>query len=620
MCGIGGCVLRGSRQPDIRRLEAMRDALRHRGPDGDGISILGGVGLVHTRLAIVDLSPSASQPMGDEHSGWWLSYNGEIYNHLALREDLRERYFNSSGDTETLWRSLVEFGPDVVARLNGQFAIAALDTARSRLLLTRDRFGIKPLYTAVTDDGFWFASEPRALVAAGVRPSWPRDGWRAVREGACYAGPHTLAAGIDRLPAGVWASVSLETGALTHTRWATLADGVDPQQARRLRTRSRRSLVDELEREVRRAVHDALMGDVTVGTLCSGGVDSSLITALAAEVKPELVAFAARYAGDPALDEGPAARRAAAAIGVELELLEVEPTSWRRDFASSTVHFGAPLANASSVVIAQMAARAHELGVRVLLTGEGADELFGGYTGLHRGAMKTALSARARLLRALEPALLPGPTQQGGFLLRRVRAVRARRRAEPVWSTLSRTPEAEALDREAWAAYAHHTAAHATIEAALLSRLDYTLSHLLNRMDKNMMQCSVEARVPFLDPRLVNLVLNLPVEARIAPWSKGILRDVARRLLPRDIAHRPKIYGMDFNAGAWIEEAADEAFLLDGLLREVLGVTRHALREEVAASDRALRVRIWSAEIWCRAMLAEQSVTSIERELWPAGP
>jgi asparagine synthase (glutamine-hydrolysing) len=146
--------------------------------------------------------------------------------------------------------------------------------------------------------------------------------------------------------------------------------------------------------------------------------------------------------------------------------------------------------------------------------------------------------------------------------------------------------------------------------------MDHTLSHLLHRMDANMMQESVEARVPFLDPRVVRLALNLPLESRIGPWSKGILRDVARRLLPVRVAHRPKVYGMDYDAGAWILAEADTGFLLHGMLADVTGIAGNDLLRFATESPGALPVRVWSAEIWCRSVLASESADAIAATLW----
>ena len=601
---------------------AMRNALAHRGPDDFGIQVIDNVGLVHTRLSIVDLSANGHQPMHHPGGEWWLAYNGEIYNHGELRSKLNGTPFVGTSDTETLLWSLERWGQDVVSELGGQFAFAALDVRGDRLLLCRDRFGIKPLYLAEFDGGVWFASEPAALIAAGA-PSEPIEtAWDNLFNGTYLGGECTLLQGITRLPPGSWTEISLKDAELTTRRWHVPANDVDSVSAARLKRRSRSELVGELETTLRNAVHRSLLADTTVGTLCSGGVDSSLITALAAEKNPDLVAFGASFAGDGRMDEGLAARRVADALGVELELIDVTPASWREAFVPATVHSGVPLANASAVTVAQLATRAKECGVKVLLTGEGADELFGGYTKLHAAALAGFLPWYDRVVHAAEPVVCADPMS----VLNPANVLRATRDLVRVavgpppsskWLPVSTPGEHQhAPTRESVIAYAHHDGGRGNLEAALLSQLDYSLCWLLNRMDKNVMQASVEARVPFLEPDVVSLALNLPLEARVGPWSKGILRDVARRVLPWSIAHRPKIYGMAFDARTWIEQAANPAFLTHGLLRDTLAIPEDEFNSVIAAGNHVVRVRLWSAEAWVRSLFAGHSIQQIEQDLW----
>ena len=622
MCGIGGCVLPLGESPSLDRLSAMRDALKHRGPDGAGVEILENVGLVHTRLAIVDVSERARQPMRHANGNWWLSFNGEIFNHKAIRRDLADESFISGGDTETLLHALARWGPAVLPRLNGQFAIAALDRIVKRLLLARDRFGIKPLYLATADGGIWFASEPEALLAAGIEASPRVDGWRSILDSSCYPGDATLLQGMRRLLPGTCLEIPLDTLVPMSHRWDSPERHVDARRQEKLQSRSRSALVSELEGTLRAAVHDALLGDVPMGTLCSGGVDSSLITALAFEVKRDLVAFGAGYKDDPTHDEGPAAQRVADTLGIELDMLDITESGWRSGFVAATLHFGAPLANASSVPISQMAERARRRGVKVLLTGEGADELFGGYMDLHSVSLAAFLSSRQRAARRLESMMLRHPLENVRAVARRVAKLAGPR---PLNELVRSPPHGNATTGEEVptprieAEYLHHAGPRAVLESVLLRNLDFTLSHLLSRMDKNMMQVSVEARVPFLDPRVVALALNLPLESRVSPWSKGILRDVARGFLPLRIAHRPKIYGMTYDAGTWIEDAANTQFLSRGVLRDVFGVPSDEFADVVRTVSGDLRVRLWSAEVWCRSVFAGESQTTIERELWPQG-
>jgi asparagine synthase (glutamine-hydrolysing) len=618
---------------------AMRDALSHRGPDDSGVEVVGNVGLVHTRLSIVDLSVRGHQPMRHPDGEWLLSFNGEIYNHLTLRQELDEATFVGTSDTETLLWALAKWGPAVLSRLTGQFAIAALDLERGRLLLARDRFGIKPLYLTQGVDGVWFASEPAALLAAGVPAVPVQMAWRAVGEGSYFDGEATLLDGITRAAPGSWTAISLQDTEVSSWRWHATAGDVDAASASRLARRSRSQLTSELESTLRAAVHGALLGDAVVGTMLSGGLDSSLITALATEAKPDLVGFGASYAPDGGLDEGIAARRVADTLGIDLELINTTPSQWRRGLVAATVHYGSPIANASAVTVAQIAYRAQQRGVKVLLTGEGADELFGGYGSLHAAALVAFLPWRQRILHRAEPVLLGDPRRvlrAGARLvvgrlsglretgsdappLQPADATAAPSNRPQDWDGLTSPDTSHDAFVESMTAYAHHAGERRALEAGLLSRLTYTLSWLLNRMDKNVMQASVEARVPFLEPDVVKLVLNLPLEARVGPWTKGILRDVARRVLPWSVAHRPKIYGMDYDAAGWIEQAADPRFLTDGLLRETLTIPEGEFERVVSVARGQRKLRLWSAEVWCRSVFAGNSIEEINRDLWPHG-
>jgi asparagine synthase (glutamine-hydrolysing) len=619
MCGIGGCVVPAGQGPPTEALHRMRDALAHRGPDGDGIEVEGNVGLVHTRLAIVDPSPAGSQPMRHPGGRWLLSYNGEVFNHADLRRELGEAGFQGQSDTETVLHSLARWREEAVHRFNGLFAFAALDLERNRLLLVRDRFGVKPLYLALHRGALWFASEIGALLAAGIPAAPARAGILRAIDRSFTNGPETVIEGIGQVPPGTTVSIDLERLTGESARWYDPARAVDPERQAELERRSRDELVALLERELLDSVQRRLMADVPIGTTCSGGVDSSIVTALAREARPDLVAFSVATPDYGRLDEGPAAARTAAALGIELVETPMTASSWRAAFVAATRHFGQPLANASAIGIANMAAAARERGVKALLTGEGSDELFGGYLRLHRGEYRGLLSRRDRFTRVGEAARLVGPRGLPAAALRRIGIARP----PPPLLRLG-DGAAAAWDNDAReaarSAYRHHAGQQGALESELLSELSIALPQLLNRMDKNAMQHSVEARLPFLDPGVVSLVLNLPLRARVAPRSKGILRDVARRHLPRRTAHRPKVFGMEFGAQRWLEGAAAPSFLGDGLLREVLAVPGERWQAFVAGVQRSQAIRLWSAEAWCRMVLDGQSDAAVERELWPHGP
>ncbi|MSO40855.1 MAG: asparagine synthetase B [Solirubrobacterales bacterium] len=283
MCGIAGCVAPPGETPDRVVLEAMAEALRPRGPDDGGIAVEGNVGLAVRRLSIVDPGPTGRQPMADAGERWLLAYNGEAYNHMELRRQLPGRSWRGHSDTETLVEALAAWGPEAVERCNGPLALAAVDRERGRLILARDRFGKKPLYITRHEGWLWFASEFKSLLAAGIPRRPQPDALRhAAFRGWTY-GRLTPLEGIERLPPGTIAEVDIRTLEASERQWYDPTASVDAELARELELMTRTQLVNRLESVLRESVTRRLMSDVPLGTMCSGGLDSSLITALARE-------------------------------------------------------------------------------------------------------------------------------------------------------------------------------------------------------------------------------------------------------------------------------------------------------------------------------------------------
>ena len=372
-----------------------------------------------------------------------------------------------------------------------------------------------------------------------------------------------------------------------------------------------------VEDELRRAVGRRLMADVPVGTFLSGGIDSSLVTAFVRDEQPGVVAFNASVTDQPDDDEHPFATRVARHLGVELETVAMSAATWRADFVEAVRHNEYPLMHESSVPMFQIASLARSGGVKALLSGEGADELFGGYGFLHADLYLGYLRANRRFgtLARLAAAKLRRDGPAG--LLRRQPG-----EPPPVVAPEGSAASVE-FDREAARradeAYAMHDTERRALEAELLRELSTYLPHLLNRQDKNTMQASIETRVPFLDPNLAALALCLPLEARMEPGRKGLLRDLADRHLPREVARRQK-RGFGFDVRRYIEPAARPEFLLDGALRELLGVEREQWRAAtVPAPSAAQALRLWSGEVWCRVVLERQSTDEVEAELWRSG-
>jgi asparagine synthase (glutamine-hydrolysing) len=610
VCGIAGCVAPPGTSPERDVLERMAASLRHRGPDDQGIEVFENVGLVSTRLAIVDPTPAGHQPMWDPGGNWLLAYNGEIYNHQALRKELPADGWQGHSDTETLVRAFAAWGETIVERLNGPLAAAAVDRARRRLILVRARFGKKPLYIVRHEGALWFASEIKALRAAGVPGRLRREILQHTAFRGWASGRATPLDGVDRVLPGTLVTVGLDTLSASERRWQDPALSVDPEVARELESLPRREQADRLEAALRAAVRWRLMADVPVGTMCSGGLDSSLITALARDEHGSATAFNCSLVDEPEADEGRHGEEAARALGVDLETVTVSAPELRAALVEAVRAHEYPLSSVSSVPISMIAARARDRGVKVLLTGEAADELFAGYPLRHLGPE----------LRFLPVWIVAW--RYGTALLRGRVPVRAMRRtwSLPVPRAPSVAASSEQVRTDAERAYAHHGGSRARFEARLLASLTHSVfPFLLNRMDKNAMAGSVETRVPFLDPDVVRLALNLPLESRTQPRLKGILRDVARRHMPPSIANRRKHPGLAFDATRRIEEAARPQFLADGFLRQALRQPQARWNELRAAGTRRTGLRLWTAEIWTRLFVEGHSVARVEADLWGSG-
>ncbi len=345
------------------------------------------------------------------------------------------------------------------------------------------------------------------------------------------------------------------------------------------------------------------MADVPVGTMCSGGLDSSLTTYYAAAAHPRILAFNASVIDQPEADEGPWAERVADALGIELCTVPTNAATWRGDLVDVVRHVEYPLTHESSVPMWQIASLARSRGVKVLLSGEGADELFGGYGWVDPWLLRDFDLRRNPASRALRS------------LVRRVRSRRFDRRARelPGGESAGTHDWEQAIRRSARHAYSHHTGARADLEASLLTLLGTYLPHLLNRQDKTTMKASIETREPFLDPDLVALAVNLPLEQRVVPERKAVLRRIARRRLPEGIADRPKV-GFGFDLTSYLLDAVRPEFLFDGILREQQGVDRARWVEMVSRPARLLP--LWTGEIWARLFLADQAPEAVAGELW----
>jgi asparagine synthase (glutamine-hydrolysing) len=553
MCGICGIAsTRGA--PDRDRLVAMSSTLVHRGPDSDGLVVDGPVGLAARRLSIIDLA-TGDQPVANEDGSVTVVQNGEIYNYRELRRELERagHRFATQGDTEVLAHLYEEHGDAFARRLRGMFAVAIWDAGRRRLVLARDRFGIKPLLYRATAEGLEFASELRALPRGEI----DLDALEAFLAFNAIPAPLTIFRDVRKLPPGhllVWD----EDGSLRLERFARPA----PPPAEEVRSEDTAELAEELRSRLRDSVRAHLVSDVPVGVLLSGGVDSATLAALAAQESAEpLRTFSVGFA-ERSFDELGDARRVAERYGTRHRELLLRPDAALL-LPALAAAFDEPFADSSALptyLVSQLAAE----DVKVALSGEGGDELFGGYYTYAADLLALRVGRLARLARPLVERL-PSSSGKASFDYRAKRFVRAAH-LPPLerhhgWKEIF-APEARAELTGRRSTFDPvdplRTRFAETEGAELLARLQdvdlglYLVDDLLVKTDRASMAHSLEARVPFLDTVVTNLALALPTRHKVRGLAKKVLlRKAVEPLLPRSVVHGRK-RGFSIPAAAWL--------------------------------------------------------------------
>jgi asparagine synthase (glutamine-hydrolysing) len=575
MCGIAGLVNREGVAADRDILARMTATLRHRGPDGEGYYLDGPAGLGHRRLSIIDLDGGA-QPMSNEDGSVWVSYNGELYNEPALRARLKGQghVFRTVSDTEALVHLYEEEGPDFVRHLNGMFALALWDARRRRLVLARDRMGQKPLYYAETaEGGLVFGSEPKALlVHPGVRRALDPAGLARYLFYEYLPAPHTIWTGMRKLPPAhrlVW-----EHGQARLARYwqAPLPRGEAPPFA---------EAAERFWSGLCAAVARHRRCDVPLGVFLSGGVDSSSVAAALAESEParQIRTFSIGF-DDPSFDESAHARAVARHLGT---------THHERIFRAETVWellpevatwLDEPFGDAS-ILPTHLLSRFARSEVKVVLGGDGADELLAGYptfTAERAAGLFRRLPGPARTLAGAAVGRLP--VAHGNFSLDFKLKQFLRGAAEPIalahqrWLGSFSGPEIArllvdppALDVEKehlQRAGALAPAADGLTRSLWLYQDTYLPDDILTKVDRASMACSLEVRAPFLDTELVDEVEALPASFKYSHGqTKRLLKHAANGRLPASIVERPK-KGFGIPVARWLRGPL--APLLDDLL------------------------------------------------------
>lgn len=544
MCGLAGLIRLGqgaASEQDAAMVRRMCELQHHRGPDDGGVVALGPVILGSRRLSIIDLSAAGHMPMSDATGRWWIAYNGEVYNFAAIRTELESlgHAFRSHTDTEVVLHAFMQWGSEAMSRFIGMFAFAAHDTQSGDVTLVRDRYGKKPLYYGRFGDELVFASEVKSLLSGR---SGLRLNHQAITEWFLYRNidglrSRTLVDGVQMVLPGQM--VSIRDGVIRTEQYYSPEREVSEADYRRYQRSRPEEVVEEIEQTLVEAVRIRLVSDVPVGTLLSGGLDSSLVTAIAARHTKALTTFHVTVEGYPNLDERRFAEELARSLSLPFVPFALNARNYLHALPQVAWLEDMPLTHANSVPYFLISQVAREHGVIVVQSGEGADELFGGYDWNYR---------RRRVLMRLESLLQLLPQKLHSLLALAVYATagmpalahRFREQLPPTVAAIDRYARVNWL-RQCQQAYSFvPDRIERALMGAMLADLGDFLAPLLRRLDRNSMGASIECRAPFLDHRLVHKALNLPLEYRVGKVDKWVVKEVATRYIPASLVKRKK--------------------------------------------------------------------------------
>jgi asparagine synthase (glutamine-hydrolysing) len=618
MCAIAGliCSKRGCRDQDhLKIVQTMCDLQSHRGPDDRGVVSLGDVCLGSNRLSIIDLSEAGHMPMADEDERWWIAYNGEVYDFMDLREELIRcgHTFRSRTDTEVVLHAFKEWGEECLDRFVGMFAFAIYDRQGDTVTLVRDRFGKKPLYYTQRGGHVLLSSEMKALIAVcdNLKPNQQRLIEWSLYRNVDFGSAETLVENIFSLLPGHLVRIRQGRLESPHCYYSPESQ-VDSTRYNRFSRQSLGTVTAKIETLLVTAVRQRLVSDVPVGTFCSGGIDSSLITALVARHRKEVTAFHVSVAGYPELDESHYAKQVAESLGLRLLTYPITGEAFRRNLPRAIYFSDFPLTHPNSVAFLLLSEFARKHGVIVLLSGEGADELFGGYVQRYRRYRQLLMARRllshfpAKIRKAIAMAghacngvPITGFSEYDGLLAHSM-AFLDKFSRESLLLSCSDAYGFVKKDSER------------LVLAAMLADVTNFLTPLVRRLDRMSMAASVECRVPFLDHRLVNTIINLPLSYRLrGSTDKWVLKQIAARYLPHGIVHRNKV-GFPLPLQDYLAPLAQKEFFDGGFCLEFLGMQRRGIiqalsnwRQNIDGFFNLLALEIWGRLFFLRQSLPE---------------
>jgi len=581
MCGICGELRFDQQQPSVTDLKAMLKPLRRRGPDNQGEYINGPVALGHRRLSIIDLSERANQPMIDEAMGLALVFNGTIYNYPALRQSLQSKghHFKSSGDSEVILRAYIEWGRDCVLHLHGMFAFSIWDSKRQQLFLARDRLGIKPLYYAEDKQHFRFASNTQSLLAAGGINTEidPIALHHQFSLHAVIPAPRTILTGVRKLEPGTTLMV-YSNGKQEHQRYWKL-------QAKRPETAlSEKEWIEAIHESLKQSVEKRkTIADVPVGVLLSGGLDSSLLVALLAEAGvKDLLTFSVGFEDSPeeSGSEFEFSDQVVSMYGTDHHKFHIPNSEVLKRLPEAVLSMAEPMVGQDAVAFYLLSEQVSQH-VKVVQSGQGADEVFGGYFWYEQ--MQQASGSDLERFRShyfdrdhdeyleMVQAAYHGPDYTSSLV-----------------ENMLALPGADTfMDK--------------------VLRMDTTtliVDDPVKRVDNMTMAWGLEARVPFLDHELVELAAQMPPEIKMKSGGKHVLKTIARGILPDAVIDRPKGYfpvpALKFVRGEFLG-FMKEVLLSDNCRRR--GVYQATYLDKLLKNPEKYLTRIQGNKLWHMALL-----------------
>lgn len=561
MCGISGLLNLNGAPADPNRLGRMISTLLHRGPDANAVHVAGAVGLAHARLSIIDLQ-AGGQPMSTSDGRIWITFNGEIFNYIELRQELlaKGHRFATRSDTEVILNAYREFGEECVHHFNGQWAFAIWDSRDRKLFLSRDRFGVRPLFYTQTADTFCFASEMKALLTCPeVRAEIDLQGMDQIFTFWVTLPPRTVFKNIFQLPPGCSLTL-LDGNVIVRQYWSTsYAEAYDAHTA------NESQLADELYSLLEDATRIRLRSDVPVGAYLSGGIDSTVTTALVRKIAHDRLRSFSITFEDAEFDERSYQDEASTFLGTQHSNVSCSSSDIARIFPEVIWHTEQPVIRTAPAPMFLLSKLVREAGYKVVLTGEGADEVLGGYDIFKEAKIRRFLGRnpesrwRALLLRRLYPYMENIQRQPTAYLKHFFR-VSPEDLTSPFFSHLPRW-ELTAKLKQLFSAEVREATGKldevGEIERTLpteyrswsyFGKAEYLEARYLlpgyilsSQGDRMAMAHSVEGRYPFLDYRVVEFAARLPANLKMkALDQKHLLKKAFRGLIPDSIERRPK--------------------------------------------------------------------------------